>query len=121
MYAFLAELTLVIHLLFVLYVVFGGLLAFIWPKAVWWHIPVLLWGVAIELIGFICPLTPLENFFRQKAQLDGYSGGFIEHYITAVIYPAGLSREIQIGLGVALIVFNLLVYALWWRRRSKPI
>ena len=120
MYALLADLTLVIHLCFVLFVVFGGALVFIWPKAAWVHLPVLVWGASIEFIGFVCPLTPLENFFREQAQLAGYSGGFIEHYIVPLVYPAGLTREIQIGLGIALVTINLLIYTLWWRRRSGP-
>ncbi len=116
MYAFLADLTVVIHLAFVLFVIFGGSLGFIWPKAVWLHLPALVWGGTVELGGFVCPLTPLENYFREQADIEGYSGGFIQHYIVPVIYPEGLTREIQFGLGAALITFNLIVYWLLWRR-----
>lgn len=118
LYRNLADLVLLLHLLFIVFVLAGGLLAFRWPKLVWVHLPAVLWGAAIEVAGWICPLTPLENHFRQLAGEAGYAGGFIEHYLLAVVYPADLTREIQLALGFAVLALNLLVYGVWWRRRA---
>jgi hypothetical protein len=117
-YRGLADLTLVIHLAFVLFVILGGLLALRWPRVAWVHVPVALYGATIEFIGFICPLTPLEIWLRRRGGESGYEGGFIEHYITAALYPTGLTREIQLGLGVAVLVINAIVYTIWMRRRK---
>lgn len=119
LYRNLADLVLLLHLLFIVFVLAGGLLAFRWPKLVWVHLPAVLWGAAIEVAGWICPLTPLENHFRQAAGEAGYAGGFIEHYLLAVVYPADLTREIQLALGFAVLALNLLVYGVWWRRRRR--
>jgi hypothetical protein len=116
-YRLLADLVLVAHFAFVLFVIFGGLLALRWPRVAWFHIPIALYGVAIEFIGFICPLTPIEVSLRQRGGEAGYSGGFIDHYITAAIYPTGLTRSIQFSLGAALVALNVITYAIWWRRR----
>ena len=112
-----ADVVLVIHLGFVLFVVLGGLLALRWPRVAWVHVPVALYGAAIEFIGFICPLTPLEIRLRRRGGEAGYEGGFIEHYITAAIYPTGLTREIQLILGCLVLAINIAVYAIWFRRR----
>ena len=112
-----ADVVLVVHLAFVLFVVLGGLLVLRWPRVAWVHVPVALYGAAIEFIGFICPLTPLEVWLRQRGGEAGYSGGFIEHYITAALYPTGLTRDIQLALGTAVLVLNGIVYAIWLRRR----
>ena len=82
----------------------------------WIHVPCALWGVWVEVSGRVCPLTPLEVSWRRRAGEVGYSGGFLEHYVTAVLYPAGLTRDVQVGLRVAVLVLNLVVYALVWRR-----
>ena len=118
LYRGLADLTLVTHLCFVLFVILGGLLALRWPRVAWVHIPVALYGATIEFIGFICPLTPLETWLRRRGGEAGYEGGFIEHYITAAIYPTGLTREIQLVLGVAVLTINIIVYTIWMRRRK---
>ena len=118
LYRSLADLTLVVHLCFLLFVVLGGFLALRWPRIAWVHIPVALYGATIEFIGFICPLTPLEIWLRRRGGEGGYEGGFIEHYITAAIYPTGLTREIQLVLGVAVLAINVIVYSIWMRRRS---
>ncbi len=112
----LADLVLILHLLFVLFVIGGGLLVLKWPKLAWIHVPVALWGVIIEWAGFICPLTPLENSLRRQAGEGGYAGGFIEHYVTAVLYPQGLTRSIQILLGTAVLLMNGWIY---WRVLSR--
>src|ERR687897_3262418 len=104
MSAALADGIVVLHLAFVLFVVFGGLLALRWPRVAWVHVPVALYGAIIEFVGFICPLTPLEIWLRARGGEAGYEGAFIEHYITAALYPSGLTREIQIGIGVAVLL-----------------
>lgn len=106
-----------LHLAFVLFVVLGGLLAYRWPRLVWLHLPVAAWGALIEFTGCICPLTPLEKRLRAMAGLEGYEGGFIQHYIVPVIYPAGLTRGMQIALGAFVIALNIAVYAGMIRRR----
>jgi Protein of Unknown function (DUF2784) len=115
----LADLTLLVHLLFVLFVGLGALLVLRWPRLAWLHLPAALWGGYIELSGAICPLTPLEISLREAGGEAGYSGGFIEHYVTAWIYPAGLTREIQIGLGVAVLVLNTAIYGWVLHRRRR--
>ena len=119
LHRWLADAVLVIHLAFVLFVVLGGLLVLRWPRLAWIHVPVALYGAAIEFIGFICPLTPLENALRRRGGEAGYEGGFIEHYITAALYPTGLTREIQLGLGVAVLALNAVVYWIVFRRRAR--
>src|SRR5687767_15153462 len=114
-----ADLVLVVHLAFVLFVVLGGLLVLRWPRVAWVHVPVALYGAAIEFIGFICPLTPLEVWLRRRGGEAGYEGGFIEHYVTAALYPTGLTREVQLVLGTTVLVLNAIVYFVWWRRRKR--
>jgi hypothetical protein len=116
-----ADLVLVMHLAFVLFVVLGGLLALRWRRVAWVHVPVALYGATIEFLGFVCPLTPLEVWLRRRGGEAGYEGGFIEHYIVAVLYPRGLTREIQLVLGTAVLVLNGIVYLVWWRRRRSTI
>lgn len=117
-YRALADVVLVAHLAFVAFVVLGGLLALRWPRAAWVHLPVALYGVAIELVGFVCPLTPLENRLRRLGGEAGYAGGFVEHYVTAALYPEGLTRGAQLVLGAAVVVVNAAVYAWVLRRRN---
>jgi hypothetical protein len=111
-YRALADLVLVVHLAFVLFVVLGGLLVLRWPRVAWLHVPAAIWGVLIEYTGWICPLTPLENSFRMRGGEAGYSGGFIEHYIQPLLYPAGLTRSTQVVLGSLALVLNLTAYAI---------
>jgi hypothetical protein len=111
-YRALADLVLVVHLAFVLFVVLGGLLVLRWPRVAWLHVPAAIWGVMIEYTGWICPLTPLENSLRMRGGEAGYSGGFIEHYIQPLLYPAGLTRSTQVVLGSLAVVLNLTAYAI---------
>ncbi len=120
MYSVLADAVLVLHFLFVLFVVLGGFLALRWRWIVWAHIPAALWGVAIEFGGWICPLTPLENRLRALAGEPTYRGDFIARYLMPVIYPEGLTRETQVTLGFAALILNLLVYAIVLRRWRRP-
>ncbi|MDA8163459.1 MAG: DUF2784 domain-containing protein [Desulfobacteraceae bacterium] len=124
MYRLLADLTLVIHLLFVLFVIFGGLVMLRWPRTAILHLPAALWGAVVELSGWLCPLTPLENYFLEQSGAAGYRTGFIEHYLLPLIYPGKLTREMQVFLGVAVVVVNGLLYGLLLlrlrRKRGRP-
>ncbi|MDE2662350.1 MAG: DUF2784 domain-containing protein [Gemmatimonadota bacterium] len=111
MYRVLADLVLVVHFLFIAFVVAGGFAAVRWPRLAWAHIPCFAWGALIEFAGWICPLTPLENDLRVASGQAGYSGGFIEHYLLPVIYPGALTREIQIWLGLSVLALNAVAYA----------
>jgi hypothetical protein len=113
----LADAVLVVHLLFVVFAVTGGLLAFRWRWMPLLHLPALAWGAWVEFSGSICPLTPLENALRRAGGEAGYPGGFIEHYLLPLLYPAELTRELQFAFGAGLLVFNLVVYALLVRAR----
>jgi hypothetical protein len=118
-YRALADLVLVVHLAFVLFVVLGGLLVLRLPRLAWLHVPAAVWGVLIEYTGWICPLTPLENSLRERGGGAGYSGGFIEHYIQPVLYPAGLTRGTQIVLGSLALLVNLTAYGVVVARRGR--
>lgn len=111
-----AQAVLLLHLLFILFVLGGGLLALRWPRLIWLHLPALLWAVTVEWTGWICPLTPLENALRQVAGEQAYQGGFIEYYIWPLIYPAGLTREMQFMLGCFVLLLNAPVYGVLYRR-----
>ncbi|KRA01508.1 MAG: DUF2784 domain-containing protein [Achromobacter sp.] len=117
-YRILADLVLVVHGLFVAFVVFGGLLTLWKPRMAFWHLPALAWGAMVIGMGWICPLTPLEVSLRERAGQEGYAGGFIEHYVLGIIYPEGITRTTQMLLAALLIVGNLVVYTVWARRRA---
>jgi hypothetical protein len=112
----LADLVVLGHFAFLLFVMFGGLLRLLWRRAHWLHLPAVIWGGYVELSGGICPLTPLENRLRRAGGSGEYAGGFIEHYILPILYPPGLTREVQFGLAIGLVLLNLLVYWWVWRR-----
>ena len=118
LYRLAADAVLAAHLAFVLFVVCGGLLVLRTPRLAWLHLPAVAWGAFVELSGSICPLTPLEVTLRRGAGEAGYGGDFIEHYLVSLIYPAGLTRELQMALGAAALLLNLIVYVILWRRRS---
>lgn len=118
-YRILADAVLVIHFAFVLFVVFGGILVMWKPALAWIHLPAMMWGVAISVFGWICPLTPLENWLREASGMPGYQRGFIEHYILFVLYPQGLTRQVQIALGVLLLIGNLALYGYVFRVRAR--
>jgi hypothetical protein len=117
----LADFVVVVHSLFVLFVVFGGLLVLRWWRVIYLHLPAVAWGAFIEFAGGICPLTPLENSLRSSAGQAGYQGGFVEHYILPVLYPAGLTRNVQLVLGVIVIAINFLIYSAIAMRRRKVL
>ena len=110
MYEIAANLILIVHLIFILFVVFGALLFFASTKIIFIHIPAFIWGSYIELTNSICPLTYLENWFLHKANLTTYSEGFIQNYLVPIVYPINLTKDIQIYLGIALIVINIFFY-----------
>ena len=117
-YRFAADAVLAVHLAFVLFVTCGGLLVLRAPRLAWLHLPAVAWGAFVELSGSICPLTPLEQTLRRGAGEAGYGGDFVEHHLVALIYPAGLTRELQMAIGAAVLLINLVVYFVLWRRRS---
>ena len=124
-YRIAADLAAIVHFVFIIFVVFGGLLVIRWPKAAWGHVPAAVWGALIEFTGMICPLTPLEKFLRRAGGEAGYDDGFIAHYLIPLIYPAGLTREGQIVLGTAVVLINVSLYSIvifrWCRsRRAAP-
>jgi hypothetical protein len=113
----LADLIVFIHFSFILFVIFGGFLVLKWRKLIWFHLPAAAWGALIEFAGWICPLTTLENRLRSVSG-GGYASSFIERYIIPVIYPPALTREIQVALGLAVILLNLFVYRKLVRKRA---
>jgi hypothetical protein len=113
-----ADIVVLIHFLFILFIVLGGALVLKWRWIAWIHIPCAIWGAAIEFFGWICPLTPLENRLRIEAVNSGYNGGFIDHYIMPIVYPQGLTRGIQLALGIGVVTINLCVYGLVLFRQS---
>jgi hypothetical protein len=115
-YGLLADLVLALHAFFVAFVVLGGLLALRWRRVVFVHVPSALWGAWVALAGWICPLTPLEVSLRQQAGEGGYAGGFLDQYLVPILYPSGLTRDIQIWLGVFVLVLNIAIYAAVKRR-----
>lgn len=115
MYGALADLVLLAHAAFIVFAAAGALLLPRAPRVAWLHLPAVAWGVGIEWSGGVCPLTPLEVWLRRRAGASGYESDFIEHYVTALIYPAGLTRGMQAALGAALLLVNAVLY---WRAWS---
>jgi hypothetical protein len=111
LYRCLADAVVLVHLSFVAFVVAGGLIVLRWPRAAWLHVPAVLWGVAVEWSGAICPLTPLEVMLRRWGGEAGYSGGFVEHTVLPLLYPAALTRGVQVVLGSLVVAINAIVYA----------
>ena len=119
LYAALADAVLILHLAFILLVACGGVLVLFRPWFALVHLPAVCWGAYVSLAGQICPLTPIEQQWRIAAGQQGYDGGFIDHYLMAVIYPAGLTREVQIAIGIAVIGCNIVLYGLAAARRRR--
>jgi hypothetical protein len=117
-YPLLADLIVCIHLAFVVFVVLGGLLALKWPRLIWIHLPAVIWGVAIELSGWICPLTPLENWLRHRGGEENYHFDFVAHYLVPMLYPQGLTRRSQVLLGVLVLVVNAAIYGWVFGKRK---
>ena len=117
-YRIAADLVVLIHFGFILFVMAGGFFVIKWHKISFLHIPAVIWGILIEFTGWICPLTPLENKFRQAGGEAGFSGGFIDKYIVSLIYPDELTRGVQILLGFAVIVINVSIYGYLLHKRK---
>lgn len=119
MYELAADLTLIIHFAFIIFVVFGALLFFVSTKIIYVHVPSLIWGIYIELTHSVCPLTYLENWFLQKANLTTYTEGFIQNYLVPIVYPKNLTDNLQIYLAIVLIVANMIMYGLIISKSKK--
>ena len=117
LYRLLADLVVLLHLVFILFALFGGLAAIRRPRIAWLHLPALAWAVTVEAAGWICPLTPLERHLRIAAGQTAYAGGFVEHYLVPILYPGSLTRADQVLLALALLLFNGVVYGAGRRRR----
>ncbi|KPW24561.1 putative membrane protein, partial [Pseudomonas amygdali pv. aesculi] len=107
-----ADAVVAFHLLFIVFVLFGGLLVVSRPWLALLHVPAVAWGAAVEFLHLYCPLTPLENTLRRTAGEQGYDGGFVEHYLIPLIYPVGLTPGIQLWLGGIVLLVNVSVYGL---------
>lgn len=117
------DIVVLIHLAFIIFVVAGGVMVLRWPRLAWFHLPAVVWGGLVEVGGWTCPLTPLENSLRTAAGAAAYSGGFIDRYIMPIVYPEGLTRTAQVLLGVAVVTVNSIIYATvvlrWRQHRSR--
>lgn len=120
-YRLLADATVVLHMGFVLFVVLGGLLVVRWPRVAWVHLPAAAWGAWIEFAGWMCPLTPLENWFREQGGATVYSTSFVERYLMPTLYPSALSRELQWILGGLVLAINAAIYAVVLARRRRRL
>jgi Protein of Unknown function (DUF2784) len=118
LYQWLADVIVITHFVFVIFVVAGGLLVLRWRWAVWLHLPAIIWGALVEFTHWICPLTDLENWLRNQAGVDAYHGDFVEHYLLPILYPTHLTPEIQVFLGFLVIAINAGIYG-WWLARSR--
>jgi hypothetical protein len=120
-YGIFADIVVLIHLAFVVFVVLGAGLVVWWRRMLWLHLPAVFWAIWLEISGGICPLTPLENWLRIRAGQGGYRGDFVEHYLMPVLYPVGLTRNIQILIGLLVIIINTALYGyiIFQFRRKK--
>lgn len=116
-YRVFADLVLLVHVAFVGFVLLGGLLALKWRRMIWLHVPAAAWGAVVELNGWVCPLTPLESWLREQAGEAGYRDDFITYYLLPILYPATLTREVQIILGCVVVLLNTAIYRRLWKQR----
>lgn len=115
----LADALVLLHFGFILFVLLGGLLVLRWRRLMWFHLPCFIWGVLIEWVGWICPLTPWEQWLRSRGGEAVYEGGFINHYIMPLVYPPGLTREMQWFFGAGVLILNVAIYVIVFRRWKK--
>ncbi len=124
LYRVLADVTVGVHLAFIVFVIFGGFLTWRWPKLAWAHVPAFLWGGGIALLGWICPLTYLENDLRALGAAEGYASSFVEKYLLPVIYPelliGGFPRRGFIAIGLFILALNALIYWRLYKRIRTP-
>ena len=121
MYELAADLTLIVHFAFIIFVVFGGILFLISTKIIYVHVPALIWGIYIGLTHSVCPLTYLENWFLQKSNLSTYSEGFIQNYLVPIVYPTYLTNDLQIYFAIAIIIINMIIYGFMFSKLKKKI
>lgn len=119
MYPLLADLVLIIHLGFVVFVLCGGMLVLKWRWLAWLHLPAAVWGAVVEFTGWICPLTPLENWLREQGGETAYRSDFIAQYLLPVLYPGDLTRDLQLLLGAVVVILNAAVYRWCWRIQTR--
>ena len=119
MYQLLADLVLIVHLAFVVFVLCGGLLVLKWRRIAWLHLPAVVWGAVVEFTGWICPLTPLENWLRALGGEATYRSDFIAQYLLPVLYPEDLTRGLQLLLCTVVVVLNAAVYCWLWRMQVR--
>jgi hypothetical protein len=119
MYSFLADLVLMVHLAFVVFVLCGGLIVLRWRWIAWLHLPAAAWGAVVEFSGWICPLTPLENWLRARAGEVGDEQDFMARYFLPILYPGDLTRDLQFLLGTAVVVLNTAIYCWLWHMRAR--
>ena len=124
-WSLLADLVLLVHLGFILFVIFGGIWLWNRPRLAWIHLPSVIWASIVNITRGVCPLTPLENYLRLKGGWAGYEGGFVRHYIAPIVYPDGLTVDVAIASGIALVVWSVLIYGFvlyrWRRRRTHGL
>ena len=118
-YRLFADVVVILHFGFVLFVVFGGLAIAKWTRLTWLHLPAVLWAAVVEFAGWICPLTPLETSLRIAAGADAYETGFVEHYLLPLLYPGTLTRSLQIVLGATVLAINIPIYSIAWTRWAR--
>ena len=119
MYSFLADLVLMVHLAFVVFVLCGGLIVLRWRWIAWLHLPAAAWGAVVEFTGWICPLTPLENWLRLQGGVVGNEQDFMARYLLPILYPGDLTRDLQFLLGTAVVVLNTAIYCWLWHMRAR--
>lgn len=113
-----ADLVMVVHFLFALYVVLGGIAVWRWPRSAWLHVPAFTWGLLVVAKNWVCPLTPIEQNLRLAAGEQGYQGGFLAHYIEPILYPEGLPQDLRLFFAIGLIILNIALYwHAYYRRR----
>jgi hypothetical protein len=120
MYLLLADSVLIAHLAFVVFVLCGGLLVLRWRWIAWLHLPAATWGAVVEFTGWICPLTPLENWLREQTGEAAYEGDFVLRLLLPMLYPEALTHDVQVVLGVLVLVVNLAIYSWLWQARRRP-
>ena len=118
-YTVAADVLVIAHLAFIMFVMLGGLLLLKWPRLIYLHLPAVAWGTLVELRGWLCPLTPLEQHYRTLAGETGYSDSFVQHYLLPLIYPAGLTRDVQTLLAMCVITINLVIYAVMYVKYQR--
>ena len=117
MYPLLTDLVLIVHLAFVVFVLCGGLLMLRWRWIAWLHLPAAVWAAVVEFTGWICPLTPLENWLRAQGGETSYNSDFVAQYLLPVLYPGDLTRDLQLLLATVVVILNAAIY--WWLWRMQ--